>query len=113
MNSRIGTILATVTILLIAAACCIPRSSVKWKIQMPIEGDRNGGERVAVAEDRKESAKCRFDQNPVKGISEAGAGKITKCRQEPEIVAEPGLGISIDASIEIGLTLSQRLEHAS
>jgi hypothetical protein len=29
MNRMIGTIFATVTILLIAAACCTPRSTVK------------------------------------------------------------------------------------
>ena len=29
MNSRIGTTLATVTTLLMAAACCTPRNTVK------------------------------------------------------------------------------------
>ena len=37
MNSRIGITFATVTILLMAAACCTPRNTVKWKIQMPID----------------------------------------------------------------------------
>ena len=34
---RIGITLAMVTILLIAAACCVPLRIMKWNAQMPID----------------------------------------------------------------------------
>ena len=37
MNTRIGTTFATVTIVLMKAACCTPRRIVKWKIHIPNE----------------------------------------------------------------------------
>ncbi len=37
MNSRIGTILAMVTTLLMNAASLVPRRIMKWKAQMPTE----------------------------------------------------------------------------
>ena len=37
MKTRIGTIFATVTTVLIAAACCTPRRIMKWNNQIPIE----------------------------------------------------------------------------
>ncbi|MEY9255870.1 hypothetical protein ABH990_006868 [Bradyrhizobium ottawaense] len=37
IKTRIGTILAMVTMVLIAAACCTPRRIMKWKSQIPIE----------------------------------------------------------------------------
>ena len=37
MNTRIGMILAMVTTVLIAAACCTPRRIMKWNSQMPTE----------------------------------------------------------------------------
>lgn len=37
MKTRIGTIFAIVTIVLIAAACCTPRRIMKWNSHIPIE----------------------------------------------------------------------------
>ncbi len=37
MNTRIGMTLATVTMLLMNAACCTPRRIRKWNSQMPTE----------------------------------------------------------------------------
>ena len=37
---------------------------------------------------------------------------IAESRGESEIVAEPGLGVGIDAGVEIGFTFGKRLEHA-
>ena len=37
MNTMIGITLATVTMLLMKAACCTPRRIRKWNSQMPIE----------------------------------------------------------------------------
>ncbi len=37
MKTRIGMTLATVTMLLMNAACCTPRRIRKWNSQMPIE----------------------------------------------------------------------------
>ena len=37
MKITIGTILATVTMLLIKAACWVPRRIMKWNSQMPTE----------------------------------------------------------------------------
>ena len=37
MNTMIGMTLATVTMLLMNAACCTPRRMRKWNSQMPIE----------------------------------------------------------------------------
>ena len=75
-------------------------------------GDCDRGDRVAIAEDRKKGAECRFDQSPVKGISAAGADKVAKCRQEPEIIAEPGLGIGANTRVEVGFVSGERLEYA-
>src|SRR5215472_9774201 len=58
---------------------------------------------------RRESAERRFNQDPVKGVSGAGAREIAE--RGPEIVAEPGLGIGIYAGIKIGFALGERLEH--
>ena len=40
MKTRIGTILAIVTTVLMKAACCTPRRIMKWKSQIPIEATR-------------------------------------------------------------------------
>ncbi len=40
MNTRIGTTLATVTMLLMTAACWVPRRIMKWNSQMPAEATR-------------------------------------------------------------------------
>jgi len=37
---------------------------------------------------------------------------IAESRGESEIVAEPGLGVGIDAGVEIGFAFGKRLEHA-
>ena len=40
MNTRIGMILATVTIVFSAAACWMPRRIMKWNSQMPTDATR-------------------------------------------------------------------------
>ena len=112
MKTRIGTILAMVTIVLMKAACCTPRRIMKWKSQMPIEATMIARDRVAVAEDREERAERRLDQDPVRDVAEAGADPVAEGRQEAQIVAEAGLGVGEDAGVEIGLALGERLEHA-
>src|SRR6516164_2048327 len=74
--------------------------------------DHDRGKRVAIAKDREKRAERRFDQHPVERVAETGAEEIAEGGKEPEIVAKPGLGISIDTGVEVRFTLGERLEHA-
>ena len=64
---------------------------------------------VAVAEDREELAQRCLDQHQAGDIGEATADPVAGRRQEAEIVAEAFLGIGIDAGIQVGLALRDRV----
>ena len=75
-------------------------------------GDDDRDDRVAVPEDGKERAERRLDQNPIRNVADAAADPVAERRQEARIVAEPGLGVGIDAGVQIGFALGKRLKHA-
>ena len=113
MKTRIGTILATVTTVLMEAACCTPRRIMKWNSQMPIEATRIAAIVLPSPKTGKERSERRFDQHPIGNIADATADPVAEGRQKARIIAEAGFRISKDAGIEVRLALSQRLEHAS
>ena len=112
MKTRIGTILATVTMVLMTAACCTPRRIMKWNSQMPTEATTMATTVLPSPNTGKERAERRLDQHPVGDVADAAADPVAEGRQEARIVAEARLGIGEDAGIEVGLALGQRLEHA-
>jgi hypothetical protein len=47
--------------------------TLKWKIQTPIDGIKTAASASPLPKIGKKRAERRFDQQPVKGVSEAGA----------------------------------------
>ena len=110
MKSAIGTILATVAMVLIAAASLMPRRIMKCtRPQQDGSGD-DGGDRGAVAEHREEQAQRRLDQDEAGDVGKAGADPVADRRDEAGILAEARLGIGVDAGVQVGLAAGQRLE---
>ena len=72
--------------------------------------DDDRRDRLAVPEDRKERAEGRLDQDPVGDVTDAAPDPVPERRQESGVVTEAGLGVGVDAGIEVGFALSEGLE---
>ena len=64
---------------------------------MPDRRQSRSQDRVAVAEGRDQGADGRHDQHPVGHVADAGAGPVAERGEEPEVLAEAGLRVGVDA----------------
>src|SRR5439155_16903541 len=71
----------------------------------------DGGRRGAVAEDGKELAERRLDEDQTRDIGKARPDPIAGGRGKAGIVAKTRLGIGVDARVELRLAPRQGLEH--
>ncbi|MGY3109927.1 hypothetical protein ACVWW7_006554 [Bradyrhizobium sp. LM6.9] len=67
--------------------------------------------RRAVAEDRKELADCRLDQDEAGDVCEAASDPIAGRRSEADIFTEASLGIGVDAGVQVRPTTRERLKN--
>ena len=63
-----------------------------------------------VAKDRKELSQRRLDQDKARNIGQATPGPVAHGRSEAGVLSKSGLGIGIDAGVEIGPAARQRLK---
>src|SRR5262249_47444312 len=50
-------------------------------------------------------------QDEIGDVADGGPGPVAQRGNEAEVVAEARLGVGVDAGVEIGLSLGERLEH--
>ena len=110
MKANSGTILAMVAMVFSAAACWTPRSTRQVDAPQQRRTCQHRGWGRAVAEDREEAAQCRLDQHQAGELGEAAGGPVAERRGEAEVVAEAGLGVRVDAGVEVGPPPRQGLE---
>ena len=71
----------------------------------------NCDDRVALSQYGKKRAERGLDEDPVRNVADTGARPIAEGGEEADVRPEAGPGISIDARIEIGLSIGQGLKH--
>ena len=71
----------------------------------------DGDRRVALAKHREEVTERAEQQHEITDVAQPGADPVTPGGRETHVVAKPGLGVGVDAGVQLRLAVGEGLEH--
>ncbi|MNS25267.1 hypothetical protein D3C72_571590 [compost metagenome] len=69
--------------------------------------------RVAFTENREEVTQGAEQQHEIADVAQPGADPVTPGRRKTHVIAETGLGVGVDTTIQVGLAVGEGLEDKS
>ncbi|MNU78501.1 hypothetical protein D3C71_680920 [compost metagenome] len=69
--------------------------------------------RVAFPENRKEVTQGAEQQYEIADVAQPRADPVTPCGRKTHVIAETGLGVGVDTTVQVGLAVGEGLEDKS